>query len=236
MEHIRFELKKITGAGILLFGLFITILSVVFQGYLGLLVDDITADIIYVTAMDLFASFFFPIIISVVVARSFFIEEVNCGIVNSFFFDISVKKSYKMKLLTNYIINAFYFFLATAITLVFVGIKGGNPFFVLLNEWEWVVLSMLNVFTLVNFVAILIMVTRSQMISMLISVVATVFGSVLNPLGFSWINPWYNFEHALFYRGLKPVSIVYMVVVFVIGEFMVRKIITRMPMKMEGMI
>ena len=90
MDYLRFELRKIKGSGILIIGAVLTILSVLFQGYLGLMVKEITCDIIHVTAMNLFSNLIFPIFISVVVSGSFSIEEINCGIANSYFSNISI--------------------------------------------------------------------------------------------------------------------------------------------------
>lgn len=123
MDYIRFELRKIKGSGIFLIGLILTVASVVFQGCLGLRVKEITSDIIHVTAMDLFSTLFFPIFISVVVAGSFSIEEVNHGIVNSYFSDISINKIYRMKLLTIWLVNVSYFTIAVVITMGFVYLK-----------------------------------------------------------------------------------------------------------------
>ena len=61
MDYLRFELRKIKGSGIFVIGAVLTILSVLFQGYLGLMVKEITCDIMHVTAMDLFSTLIFPI-------------------------------------------------------------------------------------------------------------------------------------------------------------------------------
>ncbi|WP_026668295.1 ABC transporter permease [Butyrivibrio sp. AE2005] len=236
MDYLRFELRKIKGSGILVIGVVLTILSVLFQGYLGLMVKEITCDIIHVTAMDLFSTLIFPIFISVVVSESFSIEETNCGIANSYFTNISINKIYTMKLLTVRLINLFYFILAAAITMIFVALKGGNPLLTLLKEWKWIVLSVLTIFSLINIVGLIIILFKSRLCSMLISVIATIFASILNPLGISWLNPWYGFEHALFYRGLSPIAITYMITLFVLSEFLIKKKIQVIPNLLESMV
>ena len=236
MDYLRFELRKIKGSGILVIGAVLTILSVLFQGYLGLMVKEITCDIIHVTAMDLFSTLIFPIFISVVVSESFSIEEVNCGIANSYFSNISINKIYTMKLLTVRLINLFYFILATAITMIFVALKGGNPVDIFFKEWNWIALTIINIHTLINVVAILIVCFKSRLLAMMISVIATVFASLLNPLGISWLNPWYGFEHALFYRGLSHLAITYMISLFVLSEFFIKKKIREIPTLLESMV
>lgn len=236
MDYLRFELRKIKGSGILVIGAVLTILSVLFQGYLGLMVKEITCDIIHVTAMDLFSTLIFPIFISVVVSESFSIEETNCGIANSYFTNISINKIYTMKLLTVRLINLFFFTLATAITMIFVALKGGNPILTLLKEWKWIVLSVLTIFSLINIVGVIIILFKSRLCSMLISVIATIFAGILNPLGISWLNPWYGFEHALFYRGLSPIAIIYMITLFVLSEFLIKKKIREIPPLLESMV
>lgn len=236
MDYLRFELRKIKGSGILVIGAVLTILSVLFQGYLGLMVKEITCDIIHVTALNLFSTLIFPIFISVVVSESFSIEETNCGIANSYFTDISINKIYTMKLLTVRLINLFYFILATAITMIFVALKGGNPILTLLKEWKWIVLSVLTIFSLINIVGLIIILFKSRLCSMLISVIATILASVLNPLGISWLNPWYGFEHALFYRGLSHLAIIYMITLFVLSEFLIKKKIQVIPNLLETMV
>ena len=134
-----------------------------------------------------------------------------------------------MKLLTVRLINLFYFTLAAAITMIFVALKGGNPLFTLLKEWKWLALSLLTIFTLINIVGLLIIVFKSRLCSMLISVIATILASVLNPLGISWLNPWYGFEHALFYRGLSPIAITYLITLFVLSEFFIKRKISEIP-------
>ncbi|WP_027209210.1 ABC transporter permease [Butyrivibrio hungatei] len=236
MDYLRFELRKIKGSGILVIGAVLTILSVLFQGYLGLMVKEVTCDIIHVTAMDLFSTLIFPIFISVVVSESFSIEETNCGIANSYFTNISINKIYTMKLLTVRLINLFYFILATAITMIFVALKGGNPLLTLLKEWKWLALSVLTIFSLINIVGLIIILFKSRLCSMLISVIATIFASILNPLGISWLNPWYGFEHALFYRGLSHLAITYMITLFVLSEFLIKKKIQVIPNLLESMV
>lgn len=236
MDYLRFELRKIKGSGILVIGAVLTILSVLFQGYLGLMVKEITCDIMHVTAMDLFSTLIFPIFISVVVSESFSIEEINCGIANSYFSNISIIKIYSMKLLTVRLINLFFFILATAITMIFVALKGGNPILTLLKEWKWIVLSVLTIFSLINIVGMIIILFKSRLCSMLISVIATIFAGILNPLGISWLNPWYGFEHALFYRGLSPIAITYMITLFVLSEFLIKKKIQVIPNLLETMV
>lgn len=236
MDYLRFELRKIKGSGIFVIGAVLTILSVLFQGYLGLMVKEITCDIIHVTALNLFSTLIFPIFISVVVSESFSIEETNCGIANSYFANISINKIYTMKLLTVRLINLFYFILATAITMIFVALKGGNPLLTLLKEWKWLTLSLLTIFTLINIVGLFIILFKSRLCSMLISVIATILASVLNPLGISWLNPWYGFEHALFYRGLSPIAITYMITLFVLSEFLIKKKIREIPPLLESMV
>ena len=236
MDYLRFELRKIKGSGILVIGAVLTILSVLFQGYLGLMVKEITCDIMHVTAMDLFSTLIFPIFISVVVSESFSIEETNCGIANSYFTNISINKIYTMKLLTVRLINLFYFILATAITMIFVVLKGGNPLLTLLKEWKWLALSLLTIFTLINIVGLFIILFKSRLCSMLISVIATILASVINPLGISWLNPWYGFEHALFYRGLSHLAITYMITLFVLSEFLIKKKIQVIPNLLESMV
>ena len=236
MDYLRFELRKIKGSGILVIGAVLTILSVLFQGYLGLMVKEITCDIIHVTALNLFSTLIFPIFISVVVSESFSIEETNCGIANSYFSNISINKIYTMKLLTVRLINLFYFILATAITMIFVALKGGNLILTLLKEWKWIVLSVLTIFSLINIVGLIIILFKSRLCSMLISVIATIFASILNPLGISWLNPWYGFEHALFYRGLSPIAITYMITLFVLSEFLIKKKIQVIPNLLESMV
>ena len=224
MDYIRFELRKIKGSGIFLIGLILTVASVIFQGCLGLRVKEITSDIIHVTAMDLFSTLFFPIFISVVVAGSFSIEEVNHGIVNSYFSDISINKIYRMKLLTVRLVNVSYFTIAVVITMGFVYLKGGNPMELPVKEWKWLTLSILNIFTLINIVGLLILFFKSKLKATMISVIATVFASVLNPLGISWLNPWYGFEHALFYRGLSLVAVVYVLALFATSEYLIYRL------------
>lgn len=236
MDYLRFELRKIKGSGIFVIGAVLTILSVLFQGYLGLMVKEITFDIMYVTAMDLFSTLIFPIFISVVVSESFSIEETNCGIANSYFSNISIIKIYSMKLLTVRLINLFFFTLATVITMIFVALKGGNPLLTLLKEWKWLALSLLTIFTLINIVGLFIILFKSRLCSMLISVIATILASVLNPLGISWLNPWYGFEHALFYRGLSHLAITYMITLFVLSEFFIKKKIREIPPLLESMV
>lgn len=236
MDYLRFELRKIKGSGIFVIGAVLTILSVLFQGYLGLMVKEITCDIIHVTAMDLFSTLIFPIFISVVVSESFSIEEINCGIANSYFTNISINKIYTMKLLTVRLINLFYFILATAITMIFVALKGGNTVDIFFKEWNWIALTIINIHTLINVVAILIVCFKSRLLAMMISVIATVFASLLNPLGISWLNPWYGFEHALFYRGLSHLAITYMISLFVLSEFFIKKKIREIPPLLESMV
>ena len=236
MDYLRFELRKIKGSGIFVIGAVLTILSVLFQGYLGLMVKEITCDIMHVTAMDLFSTLIFPIFISVVVSESFSIEETNCGIANSYFSNISIIKIYSMKLLTVRLINLFFFTLATVITMIFVALKGGNPLLTLLKEWKWLALSLLTIFTLINIVGLFIILFKSRLCSMLISVIATILASVLNPLGISWLNPWYGFEHALFYRGLSHLAITYMITLFVLSEFLIKKKIQVIPNLLENMV
>lgn len=236
MDYLRFELRKIKGSGILVIGAVLTILSVLFQGYLGLMVKEITCDIMHVTAMDLFSTLIFPIFISVVVSRSFSIEETNCGIANSYFTNISINKIYTMKLLTVRLINLFYFILAAAITMIFVALKGGNTVDIFFKEWNWIALTIINIHTLINVVAILIVCFKSRLLAMMISVIATVFASLLNPLGISWLNPWYGFEHALFYRGLSHLAITYMISLFVLSEFFIKKKIREIPPLLESMV
>lgn len=236
MDYLRFELRKIKGSGILVIGAVLTIMSVLFQGYLGLMVKEITCDIMHVTAMDLFSTLIFPIFISVVVSESFSIEETNCGIANSYFSNISIIKIYTMKLLAVRLINLFIFTLATVITMIFVALKGGNPLLTLLKEWKWLALSLLTIFTLINIVGLFIILFKSRLCSMLISVIATILASVLNPLGISWLNPWYGFEHALFYRGLSHLAITYMITLFVLSEFLIKKKIQVIPNLLETMV
>ncbi|SFU72386.1 ABC transporter permease [Butyrivibrio sp. M55] len=236
MDYLRFELRKIKGSGTLVIGAALTILSVLFQGYLGLLAKEITSDIIHVTAMDLFSTLLFPIIISVIVSGSFSIEETNCGIINLYLSDISINKTYRAKLLTVRILSVFYFVLAVTTTMIFVVLKGGNPLEILANEWKWIALSVLNIFTLINIVAILIVCFKSRLLAMMISVVATVFASLLNPLGISWLNPWYGFEHALFYRGLSPIAITYLITLFVISKLLIKMKIKEIPILLETMV
>ena len=236
MDYLRFELRKIKGSGIFVIGAVLTILSVLFQGYLGLMVKEITCDIMHVTAMDLFSTLIFPIFISVVVSESFSIEEINCGIANSYFSNISINKIYTMKLLTVRLINLFYFILATAITMIFVALKGGNTVDIFFKEWNWIALTIINIHTLINVVAILIVCFKSRLLAMMISVIATVFASLLNPLGISWLNPWYGFEHALFYRGLSHLAITYMISLFVLSEFFIKKKIREIPPLLESMV
>ncbi len=236
MDYLRFELRKIKGSGIFVIGAVLTILSVLFQGYLGLMVKEITCDIMHVTAMDLFSTLIFPIFISVVVSESFSIEEINCGIANSYFSNISIIKIYSMKLLTVRLINLFYFILATAITMIFVALKGGNTVDIFFKEWNWIALTIINIHTLINVVAILIVCFKSRLLAMMISVIATVFASLLNPLGISWLNPWYGFEHALFYRGLSHLAITYMISLFVLSEFFIKKKIREIPPLLESMV
>ena len=236
MDYLRFELRKIKGSGILVIGAVLTILSVLFQGYLGLMVKEITCDIMHVTAMDLFSTLIFPIFISVVVSESFSIEEINCGIANSYFTNISINKIYTMKLLTVRLINLFYFILAAAITMIFVALKGGNTVDIFFKEWNWIALTIINIHTLINVVAILIVCFKSRLLAMMISVIATVFASLLNPLGISWLNPWYGFEHALFYRGLSPIAITYMIILFTLSEFLIKKKIKEIPNLLESMV
>lgn len=235
MDYLRFELRKIKGSGILVIGVVLTILSVLFQGYLGLMVKEITCDIIHVTALNLFSTLIFPIFISVVVSGSFSIEEINCGIANSYFSNISINKIYTMKLLTVRLINLFYFILAAAITMIFVALKGGNTVDIFFKEWNWIALTIINIHTLINVVAILIVCFKSRLLAMMISVIATVFASLLNPLGISWLNPWYGFEHALFYRGLSHLAITYMISLFVLSEFFIKKKIREIPTLLESM-
>ena len=236
MDYLRFELRKIKGSGIFVIGAVLTILSVLFQGYLGLMVKEITCDIMHVTAMDLFSTLIFPIFISVVVSESFSIEETNCGIANSYFSNISIIKIYSMKLLTVRLINLFFFTLATVITMIFVALKGGNTVDIFFKEWNWIALTIINIHTLINVVAILIVCFKSRLLAMMISVIATVFASLLNPLGISWLNPWYGFEHALFYRGLSPIAITYMITLFVLSEFLIKKKIQVIPNLLESMV
>ena len=236
MDYLRFELRKIKGSGILVIGVVLTILSVLFQGYLGLMAKEITCDIIHVTALNLFSTLIFPIFISVVVSGSFSIEEINCGIANSYFSNISINKIYTMKLLTVRLINLFYFILAAAMTMIFVVLKGGNTVYIFLKEWKWIALTIINIHTLINVVAILIVCFKSRLLAMMISVIATVFASLLNPLGISWLNPWYGFEHALFYRGLSPLAITYMITLFALSEFLIKKKIREIPGLLETMV
>lgn len=217
MQYIRFEIKKFKGTGLLAGGLLLTLLVVAFQGYAAMKTSAVKTDVVYVTAMDLFSSFLFPLFISLIVIRSFSVEKLNNGFLNYYCSNISLTKVYRMKMLTAFILGVLYFFVALVITAFFISRRGVNPLEIYIKNWKFIVLFIMALVTVINITSILYSLLKNPLIPGVIVVIAVVFESLANALGISYINPWGYFEISFYYRGLGGLNLSMMIIVFILS-------------------
>lgn len=214
MHDIWFEVKKLRGVGLFVGGILFTFLMTSFQGYAALVTEEISWEILHITAMDFFSTFIYPLLISFIVIRGFSVEKQNSGFLNYYSNNISLKKMYGMKIATSYLVGVLFLLEAFIITAIYIYIKGGNVIYVYMSNWKFVFLYIMAMGTVINIMGILCICIKNQLIPGVIAIIAVVFGSVTNVMGISYINPWGYFESSFYYRGLDSVDKIAMFIVF----------------------
>lgn len=134
MHDIWFEVKKLRGVGLFVGGILFTFLMTSFQGYAALVTEEISWEILHITAMDFFSTFIYPLLISFIVIRGFSVEKQNSGFLNYYSNNISLKKMYGMKIATSYLVGVLFLLEAFIITAIYIYIYKRRKCYLCLYE------------------------------------------------------------------------------------------------------
>lgn len=215
-NYLAFELKKFKGSGIIVASLLITLLIVSFQGYLGLIETSIPSQVVYITALDLYTKLMLPTLIGLMIGINFYRDIQQEGLVSYYFNSISINKFYKYKITILNIYGISLFIFSLLIASIFVFLRGSNPIDSYIQNWPWIILSLLSVIIIVNLQILFTIIFKNHIIPILICITFSLFGTILNSFNLWLLNPW-GYINFLF--GYKTINFNQLIAIFIICGF-----------------
>lgn len=194
-------------------------LLVLFQSYAGYKESSIPSHILYVTGLDAFTSLILPVMITLFISLSFYFDQENDGTQSLILKGVTSQKLLTAKWLAYTIAAIILFFIAYGTTLVFMSLKGVDVMKFIWANLSYLLYCVMVISILVNLSFVLHRLTKSYIIPVLISIIASIvrmigLGDVVGRL-----NPWGYLNRLTAYSTLKTLDFILMILLFVISSF-----------------
>jgi hypothetical protein len=191
--------------------------AVFLQSYAGFKTLEIPTKVLYVTGLDLFVGFIFPVIISATVSLSCWVDTENDGTLNLLLRRVTFKKIYISKWISNVLMLECLYILSFTLTMVFTFYRNGSPFQIVFQNIVYILASMITVILLINLTYSFIFLFRSYILPIVWSVVASFIGSLLSSSNLVILNPWAYLQRLFSISTLSNFEWFVMGIVFIIS-------------------
>ncbi|MGO5064123.1 hypothetical protein [Clostridium sp. LCP25S3_F8] len=221
---VSFEMKKFKGTYYFLISIMSTIFLVALQGYMGYVITAIEWKVLYITAMDLFTYMLLPAFLSIFIGISFYEELRKRGNMNSIYKGMTNNEIIENKLKLGYLYGILLFFIGMLISSIYMIIRGGNPIDVYIHNYDYIILMILTVLSIINWQVVLTIFLKNSIIPVIIAMGLSVFQVVLNAMNLWIINPYGYLNNLFSIHQFKLREIIAVCIVDILSFYLVKRI------------